>query len=82
MSRMAGKSEFLYLLRSESIVSCRYSSDGERSSDRTKAGSSLRHWPPGTNSKTFVPPFFLRRTPKIYYRESVWICRPRLRSVI
>jgi hypothetical protein len=29
--------------------------------DRTKAGSSLRHWPPGTNSKTFVPPFFVRR---------------------
>jgi hypothetical protein len=26
--------------------------------DRTKAGSSLRHWPPGTNSKTFVPSFF------------------------
>jgi hypothetical protein len=27
-------------------------------SDRAKAGSSLRHWPPGTNSKPFVPPFF------------------------
>jgi hypothetical protein len=26
--------------------------------DRTKSGSSLRHWPPGTNSKTFVPSFF------------------------
>jgi len=26
--------------------------------DRAKAGSSLRHWPPGTNSKTFVPSFF------------------------
>jgi hypothetical protein len=24
------------------------------------AGSSLRHWPPGTNSKTFVPSFFCR----------------------
>jgi len=23
-------------------------------------GSSLRHWPPGTNSKTFVPSFFAR----------------------
>jgi|GEM_PF-4067139 len=24
----------------------------------SKAGSKLRHWPPGTNSKTFVPSFF------------------------
>jgi hypothetical protein len=23
----------------------------------------LRHWPPGTNSKTFVPPFFALMTP-------------------
>jgi hypothetical protein len=29
--------------------------------DHTKAGSSLRHWPPGTNSKTFVPSFFVLR---------------------
>jgi hypothetical protein len=30
--------------------------------DRTRAGSSLRHWPPGTNSKKFVPSFFVLET--------------------
>jgi hypothetical protein len=30
--------------------------------DHAKAGSSLRHWPPGTNSKTFVPSFFVFET--------------------
>src|SRR6266567_3016259 len=29
-----------------------------------KAGSSLRHWPPGTNSKTFVPSFFVQSGPR------------------
>jgi len=29
--------------------------------DHAKVGSSLRHWPPGTNSKTFVPSFFVLR---------------------
>ena len=28
---------------------------------RFSVGSKLRHWPPGTNSKTFVPFFFVPR---------------------
>ena len=49
-SHIAGEFQFLYLLSSESIVRCRYSSDGGGQSDRAGPGSSLRHWPPGTNS--------------------------------
>ena len=37
---------------------CIYS--GERVDEFHLSGSKLRHWPPGTNSKTFVPSFFAR----------------------
>src|ERR1035438_1378397 len=57
-SHIAKKSRFLYLLSPESIVWCIYSSSGGGKSLPLQAGSSLRHWPPGTNSKTFVPSFF------------------------
>jgi hypothetical protein len=30
--------------------------------DHARPGSSLRHWPPGTNSKKFVPSFFVFET--------------------
>jgi hypothetical protein len=29
----------------------------------TETGSGLRHWPPGTNSSAFVPPFFAPKSP-------------------
>jgi hypothetical protein len=56
------KFRFLYLLSCESIVSCRYSGDGEGLT-LLLTGSSLRHWPPGTSSKTFVPSFFVWNLP-------------------
>jgi hypothetical protein len=52
------KYQILYLLSSESIVWCRYSSDGGGPNDRATAGSSLRHWPPGTNRKRSCRLFF------------------------
>jgi hypothetical protein len=40
------------------MLSCIYSACGEAPNDLSKIGSSLRHWPPGTNSKTVRAVFF------------------------
>jgi hypothetical protein len=45
--------------------------------DRAKAGSSLRHWPPGTNSKTFVPSFFALSTPSLPQMNTAQSISPR-----
>jgi hypothetical protein len=52
------KFRFLYLTSTQSMLWCIYSSDGGGRCCRTGAGSKLRHWPPGTNSKTVRAVFF------------------------
>ena len=55
--RIMRKYRILYLLSSESIVRCRYSGK-EWTSFLSNPGSSLRHWPPGTNSTNVRAVFF------------------------
>jgi hypothetical protein len=49
---------FLYLLSIDSMLRCIYSSEGAVELTASPAGSSLRHWPPGTNSSTVRAVFF------------------------
>ena len=46
------------MLSSEPMLSCIYSTGDYGRYRITSCGSSLRHWPPGTNNKPFVPSFF------------------------
>jgi hypothetical protein len=60
-----------------------------RRSDPLPAGSSLRHWPPGTNSKTFVPFFFLPASPDCLnprllvplFSRSLFLCQVPFRQI-
>jgi hypothetical protein len=59
------KFRFLYLLSSEPMLSCIYSTGDYGRYRITSCGSSLRHWPPGTNNKPFVPSFFSEPPPRL-----------------
>jgi hypothetical protein len=59
------KYQFLYLLSSRSIVWCIYSSWEGGKKLPLPAGSSLRHWPPGTNRNRSCRLFFAPKTPTL-----------------
>jgi hypothetical protein len=52
------KFRFLYLLLPQSMLSCIYSGERGGSGAADRAGSKLRHWPPGTSSSTVRAVFF------------------------